>query len=143
MNFAETRLAEAISLLQNVSANPARGDKRRSRRMSLRVALQIRLTDGEDSGKSIYAELHDISARGLAVRVKRPLESGTSFVVQLPVETHDKPLPPLICRVVHCLDKGEHTFHVGAEFIGQLGEEPRNTGDLISEEERIRNSILS
>jgi hypothetical protein len=111
--------------------------------MSLRIALEIKPVGDETSGQTVHADLHDISARGLAVRVVKPIAVGCTFLAQLPVQSHDKLLAPLICRVAHCHDQGDNSYLVGAEFIGQTGEEPKPVGDLISEEERIRNSILS
>lgn len=143
MNLAESKLAETIKVLQKLSGDLEQGDKRRARRMSLRIAMQIRPYADGSHERTLQAEMQDISARGLCIRVKQPIHEGSSFLVQLPVENHNQPIAPLICQVVHCQDQGDHSFLVGAEFVGQLDSQPKDTGELLNEEERIRNSILS
>jgi c-di-GMP-binding flagellar brake protein YcgR len=143
MNSAQTRLAEAIAALQRLSATHNWGDNRRAPRANLRISIPIHSYADGAASKMIQAELQDISARGLALRVREKMEEGSTFLIQLPVENQDKPIAPLICQVIHCRDQKDQTFMIGAEFIGQVDYSSKDPHQLISEENRIRNSVLS
>jgi c-di-GMP-binding flagellar brake protein YcgR len=143
MNVAEAKLAETINLLRKLSASIEQCDIRRAPRVSLRIDLEIRsYTDGAHV-KTIAAEMQDISARGMAIRVQEPVAQGSTFLVQLPVENHDQPIAPLICQVIHCREQKDASYLIGAEFVGQMDTTARDKNELNREEERIRNSILS
>jgi c-di-GMP-binding flagellar brake protein YcgR len=143
MNFTESRLAETISALQKLSASHDWGDNRRAKRMELRIPIPIRAISEDGKSKTIQAELRDISARGLALLIRQPLEDGSTFLIQLPVEDHDYPVAPLICQVIHCRDNKDDSYKIGAEFIGQADTSKKDAGQQAKEEQRIRNSVLS
>jgi hypothetical protein len=141
MKIEESRLAEAIGLLQKQSAHKVWGDGRRARRMDLRMPVAIQLYSDQKPGKEIQAQLRNISARGLGLFVPEAIEKGTTFIVRLPTEKN-QPVSAYICQVVHCKDNRDETFTVGAEIIGHLDSKSDPNASQVNAE-RIRNSILS
>jgi hypothetical protein len=142
MNIAQLKFNEAVELLQNNGAPHGRGDKRRAARTNLSVPLQVRSMDRNTLGAPIQAKMRDLSARGISLFIKSPVEEGSNLVLELKELGDGKSPAPLICRVIYCRRQGNGVYLVGGEFTGTINRTSATGDAAVREAKRIQRSIL-
>jgi hypothetical protein len=121
MGFMDSKYIEAVDLIQMLDhGKRGKSDKRRAKRLEIRLKLKIRVMENDTVGQPETVELRDLSPRGLRLIVTRYIESNSTFVIRLPGRPDAPPTVPLICRVVHCTEQSNGTYSIGAEFTGRL-----------------------
>ena len=133
-------MAQAVELIQAIDpAAMSKKDKRRAARTQIRIPVAIKLGLDPKIAWSV-AKLHDISPRGARIELTTALESGGTFLLQLPSKDPKKKSVPLICRVAHCA-KQKNSFMIGTEFIGQFTPQ-KPSANSAADLSRIQRSIL-
>jgi hypothetical protein len=139
VNFTDHQFVEAVELLQGLPTPPGPTDKRRARRIEIRLPVDIKLA-ADSASPWISAQMRDFSARGVRLRVDRAIAADNSFLLRLPTRRGEKSAVPLICRVTFCAPDKDF-FIIGAEFNGYATPE-QSVCQSADELERIRQSIL-
>jgi len=142
MKHEQSRFAEAVELLQQFEPTDRRNDKRRAKRLELRVPIQINLVAQDNNSTWLKAELRDVSPRGLRMMTSLEMEIGQTFVVRFPNKDGKELAAPLLCRVAHTGVEGKVNFLIGAEFIGHVQSMPANKTADQAALDKIRHSIL-
>jgi hypothetical protein len=89
-------------------------ERRRKSRTLVQRSVKIHLA-GERSDDLIDAQLVDLSASGVGIRMTRPLAPGKEFT--LAVSGAQDGLAELHYRSVRCIPLGRGEFHIGAIFV--------------------------
>ena len=96
----------------------AAGDKRRSIRVPLDIALQISIyqweQEGSFSGHSLVAALYDLSEGGMQIICDVPLAKEMFLVIHFPQEAA---LPPITGKIIR-IERRNDTFHYGCLISG-------------------------
>ncbi|MGA2442467.1 MAG: PilZ domain-containing protein [Tepidisphaeraceae bacterium] len=140
MSFTDHQFVEAVELLHGLPAPTGPMDKRRARRVAIRLPVDIKLAADSDS-PWMTVQMRDLSARGIGLQTDRAIAADNSFLLRLPTKNGKKCAVPLICRVVYCRPDKDF-FIIGAEFSGYATPE-ESVGESTEKLERIRRSILA
>jgi len=140
MNFTDHQFVEAIELLQGLPIPTSPTDRRRAGRVAIRLPVDVKFETDSASPWTV-AQMRDLSARGVGLKVDRAIAPDNSFLLRLPTKNGQKSAFPLICRVAYCRPEND-CFIIGAEFSGYATPE-KSVGDSAEKLERIRRSILA
>jgi PilZ domain-containing protein len=100
----------------SIAPSNSAADRRATPRFRVDRPVQFRRVENAD-GPPIDAQLLDVSAGGVGLRVSSPLVPGDEIFLLL-FDAVELASTPLRYRVVRCGPLGEGQFLVGAAFVG-------------------------
>lgn len=78
--------------------------------------------EGQEQADAPPAQIQNISATGIGLRIGQPLKAGTVLVIKL--QSADRRLSrPLPARVMHATPQAEGDWLVGCQFVRKLSDE--------------------
>lgn len=95
------------------AVNSVRADKRRTRRFEIDARCRILTDDGSD----VIADVHDISASGMGIRLAQSLMFGRRYMLAVePICSTHSPRLNALGTVAHCELLGS-AFRIGLKFV--------------------------
>ncbi len=142
MELSTDQLTEVLKSASPEGYRDVDHNLRRAVRVNLRTTISMSTCmDGRRQTPTLVM-VRDISVRGIGFLFDRQLPAGQQMVVYLSKGT-SKPLN-MLCEVVHCKRTSDNNlYNIGAEFICPVGADLTPEKTLVSEAERIRNTMFS
>lgn len=114
MSLPARLLSELLLTLKTDATRRRATDKRSAPRVGIRHPVRVSPA-GSAPGEAVTSWIRNLSANGIGLLTRKPLEAGTEFVV--PFERGDaKPLH-ILYRATHLVRLGPELFAVGGRVV--------------------------